>query len=201
MRRFSKVQDLVSVDDLRRMFLYDPATGELRWRRRSDRNAQWNGHFAGRLAGIDREHGREVTITVGGKRYDVRVGRVCWAIQHGRWPDCEVDFCDSNPHDNRASNIRAATRLQNARNWRVIKGAVGLKGVSRKGRRYRAQINAPDGRHVQLGSFENPITAALVYDRAARRIHGEFAATNAELLETPFQRMLWQYLTAIAGDE
>lgn len=51
------------------------------------------------------------------------------------------------------------------------------KGVTRRGRRWIAQIGV-NGRMLWLGSFEKESSAAREYDKAARRHFGQFACLN-----------------------
>ena len=98
-----------------------------------------------------------------------------------------VDHIDGNTFDNRRSNLRACTNGQNAKNQRlrrnkdkhsVFKG-VTYNGVS-KSNPWTAQINA-DGKHYYVGIYQTEREAAVAYDAAAVRLHGEFARTNASL--------------------
>jgi hypothetical protein len=79
--------------------------------------------------------------------------------------------------DNRRSNLRAATSLQNARNARRRKDNItGYKGVGidQRSGKYRARIRFA-GRIVFLGSFTSALVAYDAYCEAAKRLHGEFA--------------------------
>lgn len=91
----------------------------------------------------------------------------------------EVDHKNRNTLDNRMSNIRIATSSQNGCN-RVTKiSMTGFKGVSelRQGGRYRAKIQAKNKKY-ELGIFTSVLEAAKAYDKAAKKLHGEFARLN-----------------------
>lgn len=95
----------------------------------------------------------------------------------------EVDHKHGNRLDNRRSELRIATRVQNAQNIHRVSTwkATTAKGVYRcMSGRWRTQIGV-DGRQVHLGYYSTEYEAALVYDEAARVYFGEFAATNAML--------------------
>lgn len=94
-------------------------------------------------------------------------------------PHLSVDHINGDTLDNRRSNLRACTQAENAKNTRVRPGTSGFRGVFEfpYGGRYRAVITA-DGRKTALGWFRDPREAALAYDAAARRLHGEFATLN-----------------------
>ena len=91
-------------------------------------------------------------------------------------------FCDhinGNGLDNRRCNIRLATPQQNGMNQRVhAKSKTGFKGVtvSTCGK-YQAQIKV-NGKLIYLGSFADKTSAAIVYNEAAIKYHGEFANLN-----------------------
>lgn len=90
-----------------------------------------------------------------------------------------VDHADRNPLNNTRSNLRTATRQQNAFNAGPPKNNTsGYKGVSRAfGKRWRAYINV-SRKQISLGTFDTREEAALAYDSAALEMHGEFACLN-----------------------
>jgi hypothetical protein len=91
-----------------------------------------------------------------------------------------VDHRNGNGLDNRKRNLRLATSAQNAWNRDKNKNnTTGFKGVTReKGRsKVRAQIRV-HGKHIHLGWYDDPVEAALAYDKAVRRYHGPFGCTN-----------------------
>jgi hypothetical protein len=64
---------------------------------------------------------------------------------------------------------------------RFVRGRVGFKGVSvRRQTKYAAHIRTCT-KLINLGTFDNPIEAALEYDKAAIRYHGDRAITNKQL--------------------
>ena len=90
-----------------------------------------------------------------------------------------IDHINHNGLDNRKANLRLATFAQNARNSRMRRNRSGYKGVCFANDRgkYRAVI-WHDNTRIHLGYFNSPISAALEYDRAAKKYHGEFAVLN-----------------------
>ena len=91
-----------------------------------------------------------------------------------------VDHINGDRLDNRKTNLRIATAQQNAMNQhRVVKSNSGYKGVSFRSDtgKYSAHITF-NYKKINLGCYDNPITAAMVYDEAARKYFGEFANTN-----------------------
>lgn len=91
-------------------------------------------------------------------------------------PTLRVDHKDRDTLNNRRSNLRLASFEQNNAN-RAGFGLVPYKGVSRRGRRFRARINI-DEQELFLGYFDTAEAAALAYDRRAFEAYGAFAYLN-----------------------
>lgn len=90
----------------------------------------------------------------------------------------EVDHVNGNRLDNRRSNLRLCSHRQNSCNTKVRKhNALGLKGVRRSGKGFRAYIKNL-GKQEQLGVFETAEAAAAAYDRRAQELYGRFARLN-----------------------
>jgi hypothetical protein len=89
-----------------------------------------------------------------------------------------VDHMDGDPTNDRLSNLRAATHVQNARNKRAI-NRTGLKGVGFRGDGKRekpwiARIHV-NGRQIALGYFRTKEEAHAAYMKAANDHFGQFA--------------------------
>lgn len=94
----------------------------------------------------------------------------------------EVDHKDGNGLNNqRKSNIRPATRLQNCQSIRLkrLDATSKFRGVRWhvKDRKWHARISV-NGESFYLGMFADEIKAARAYDVAARKYFGEFACPN-----------------------
>jgi len=101
----------------------------------------------------------------------------------GAGPRELVDHINLNPLDNRAVNLRIASRGQNAANRGADRRRIGTssvhKGVSwRKNRNCWGAYIHVDGRTRYLGSFKDENDAARAYNRAALETWGEFARLN-----------------------
>lgn len=101
-----------------------------------------------------------------------------------------VDHEDHDGLNNTRANLRIVTPRQNALNSRKPNrsSASVYKGVQRNFYRreevvkWVAMVRLPDGSKVKrIGTFLSELEAALAYDDAVRRLHGEFAATNESL--------------------
>ena len=107
------------------------------------------------------------------KRY-VLMHRYIMAAPQGM----EVDHINGDKLDNRRSNLRLATTLQNSHNTASQKGArSGYKGVSVYDNRFYVRIMV-EGKNTYYGRYSDERTAARIYDYAARIHYGEFAYIN-----------------------
>jgi hypothetical protein len=153
---------------LRKQLRYDPRTGWFTWR------TQPNGRVPeGRRAGTIKTRGNR-EIKIDGKLY--QSGRLAFFYMDGRWPKNDVDHRNGNPADDRWTNLRKATRSQNAANQRQWgKKISGLpKGVYQQGRRYYARIKV-DQTVIHLGGFDEVAEAQDAYAAAAKKHFGQFA--------------------------
>ena len=117
--------------------------------------------------------------------------RLIFLYHHGYLPVI-VDHIDRDSTNDRIENLREATMSQNQRNCTAKKnGTSKYLGVSKSFKRatkkiYSACITAVKGQgNIYLGYFENEIEAALAYNRAAVKYHGEFANLN---IITPYEQ-------------
>jgi HNH endonuclease len=150
---------------------YDPASGELRWKRRPSSNP-WNARFAGKIAGRPSSRGYlHIDLTHLNRQRHYQAHRIAFAMAYGRWPDAEIDHKNRVKLDNRLENLREATRIQNSQNQKKsVSNTTGHTGVYRTGRRWFAQIHA-DGKRKFLGCFANKEEAGRAYLAAKRQFH------------------------------
>lgn len=159
---------MLDAQSARKVFVYDPETGCLLWRRSSRRG------FVGREAGTINNYGYR-QIRTNGRVYMAH--RVAWLIMTGEWPVADIDHINLDRADNRWSNLREATRSQNKANSpRNARNTSGVKGVQwrKRDQRWRAVI-IKDYKRYELGVFATKEAAKAAYDAKAVELFGEFA--------------------------
>jgi hypothetical protein len=161
---------LFTVDELRELFNYDAQTG-LFYLKQSKKH----GFNPNKPVGFLLRHGY-IGIHANGKK--MHAHRAAWAFYYGEMPVGYLDHIDRNVANNRISNLRLATPLENSLNAGGY-GSVPAKGVYRHKRsgKYYAKIRI-QGRQTHLGVFETVDEAAHAYNKAAIQFHGEFACIN-----------------------
>lgn len=188
-------------DELRQLLSYDPDTGFLTWRTRDASHLQgqatmdaagrlkkWNTRYAGKRAfSLDKSTGYISGHVLERKWY---AHRIAWAIFYGVVPDREVDHINGDRTDNRLCNLRLAYHHENQHNRKSIALKQGKPptsshcGVyfSNRRKRWIAKIRCFE---VGKGSVQHHLgyhrcetSAAIAYNRAAKRLHGEFANLN-----------------------
>lgn len=110
------------------------------------------------------------------KRHIVHMHRVIMEAP----PWMLVDHLDGNGLNNTRENLRLCTHQGNSRNGRKRNiNTSGYKGVSwhKVTQKWMARIGV-DGRSIHLGLHDTATEAALAYDVAALKYHGEFACVN-----------------------
>lgn len=91
-----------------------------------------------------------------------------------------ADHKDRNGLNNQRDNLRQATNSQNIANRGMPShNTSGYKGIYFDKRRgnWTAKVGFNKS-YTHLGTFNTAIEAAKAYDRAAKRLHGEFAVLN-----------------------
>jgi len=155
---------MITAEELRTIVRYEPGTGDFLWLQGYGRRK------AGELA-PKRPY---VRFKFNGKMYLAH--RLAWLYVYGEWPKEFLDHINGDPSDNRISNLREATPLQNCANRRIHRdNKSGLKGVCQiESGKFMASIQEA-GKQRYLGVFDSAKAAHQRYFEEAIRIHGEYA--------------------------
>lgn len=127
-------------------------------------------------SGLDGSKIVSVTSRAGGPKVRKALGAHIMRPPEGMM----VDHINGDQLDNRRANLRICLKSQNQKNRTKTTGCSSrYKGVSwnEQTQNWKSSI-CSDGQRYHLGSFDAEVEAALAYDNAARRLHGEFAALN-----------------------
>lgn len=179
-----KQNPMPSVEFLKECFEYHE-DGFLTWKKRplhhfssSHRMNQCNSQFAGKRAGFQ-HHSGYWYIRMGLK--DIGVHRIVYVIFFGALEmGLEVDHRDGDRSNNRYQNLRRANHNGQAHNNKKRSdNTSGYRGVHLEKASGKYSVNIQiNGKQKKIGRFNNAVQAALVYDAAARKHHGEFASLN-----------------------
>lgn len=92
----------------------------------------------------------------------------------------QIDHINMNGIDNKKDNLRICNKSQNGMNSRKQNNNTsGYKGVCwhKVAKKWMAHTQV-NGKRIYLGYFKTKKQAALVYNEAAKKYHGEFARLN-----------------------
>lgn len=113
-------------------------------------------------------------------RKTIRMHRAITGVE----PSLEVDHIDGNGLNNQKSNLRTCTKKENIRSRGMMtRNTSGYRGAGKysskeyNSKKYVAQI-CVDRKKITLGYFDDIISAAKAYDKAAKEYFGEFAKLN-----------------------
>jgi hypothetical protein len=143
---------MLTFEEAKRLFDYDPETGVVRWRVKTCRKVVV-GAEAGTLKTNHRTGKTYRHIRFRGK--DHKAHRIIYLLQTSEWPPDDIDHLNGDGVDNRWENLRAATRLENSRNQRRLRnntsGQTGVYWHEQNGK-WVAQIMVHK-RNIYLGYF------------------------------------------------
>jgi hypothetical protein len=154
--------------------LFDYRDGFLYWK--INRGKRSIGDLAGYIL-TDLEGYKRRRITVNSKT--ILAARLIFLWHKGYLPE-NVDHINHDTLDDRIEYLRGATGNDNSKNRSSVKGSASkYLGVSftKANLKWKATIRHNWNRHF-LGYFKNESDAALAYNKAAVRLHKEFANLN-----------------------
>jgi hypothetical protein len=156
----------LSVDELVRVLSYDSASGEFIWL-----GPKKNGTKDSRVAGAINPSNGYHLICINGLNYYSH--RLAWLYMMGEWPAEDVDHLNHIRTDNRWSNLRAATYIENGKNISMPKlntsGRIGVSWHNKRGL-WVAKIGS-GGKPIFLGDFKT-FDEAVAARAAAEVKHG-----------------------------
>lgn len=129
------------------------------------------------LGSIDKKT-RYLRIQMFGYQYYAH--RLAWLYMTNEWPKGQIDHINNNGSDNRWCNLRVVTSQQNKLNRpKQSNNKSGWKGVHwhKAMKKWEVEIKS-NGERIILGYFVDSKEAALVYNKAAMKYHGEYAHLN-----------------------
>jgi hypothetical protein len=152
----------LSVDRLRELLDYNPETGVFIWRVQSGRQP------VGSTAGW--KQGGRIYIKVSG--HQVAAHRLAWLYVYGFMPKQQIDHINGDPSDNRITNLRDVSDIENKQNIRKPKAGnkSGYLGVAPNKKRWFAKITV-NRQQICLGTYDTPEEAYQAYVAAKRRLH------------------------------
>lgn len=140
---------MITQEKLKTLVTYHPRTGKFFWRVNNPRVR------VGQQTGQALDRWGYNVICIDRKKY--KAHRLAWLYVYGSFPTKDLDHINRIKTDNRISNLREVTAVENARNKGVsVKNKSGYVGVSWKKshNRWCAQ-SAVDGVVKHLGLFDN----------------------------------------------
>jgi hypothetical protein len=158
----------LTVERLKEVLHYDPATGVFRWLYDSPTSPRQAGSIAG-----SSYKGSYWRINIDGRRYAAH--RLAYLYMTGTWPPSDLDHINRDRCDSRWANLRLANKSQNGANS-VRHNRFGMRGVYQARGSLYSQIRK-NGRTIYLGIFDTPDEAHAAFKKAAAELHGEFAFT------------------------
>lgn len=156
----------LTVYRLKKLLTYDHSSGQFVW------NISRGTKLAGSIAGHVRTDGY-IQIKIDRKMY--KGHQLAWLYCYEQWPPQSIDHIDNDQSNNRISNLRLCSHMQNMWNRKVhVNSTSGYKGVHKVKNKYRAHISV-GGKRLSLGYFDSADLARDAYIKAAQKHFGEFA--------------------------
>lgn len=159
----------ISISLLRDYFNYDPASGEIRWKKSPHHKVK-----AGDIAGFIEPRGYRVLQF---KKTLWKGHRIALALMNNEFPNGEVDHIDGNPSNNRFENLRVVDKSQNQMNRAVSKNnRSGIKGVHfcESKQKWVSRISVGKNR-IHIGGFNSFDEAIQKRKQFEDEFYGQYA--------------------------
>lgn len=172
----------LSREKLSEWFTYSPNTGHFFWRKRPERGGMncRAGDQAGSIQKVTNSETRRRVLSLQGQK--ITAARAAYVMIHGSIPDrALIDHINGDTLDDRIENLRLASHAQNAWNRSSPEEVPYRKGVTKGVRgRFKARITGPDGRKINLGTWDTEAEAHAAYMGASAILHGAFSILRRE---------------------
>ena len=163
------VARIVPIERLQEVVAYDPESGIFTWKVSRGRAVK------GKPVASSNSDGYKKFSVDGCGLF---AHRAAYALVHGAWP-VMVDHINGDRSDNRISNLREASCVQNNRNSaKKSFGRSKFRGASFNHGYWNVLIRNQDGKQIYGGRFKRDVEAAYHYDLLSIQFHGEFGRRN-----------------------
>jgi hypothetical protein len=164
----------VNRSTLERLFTFDIEGGRIFWKTPPYNHPRLLGKEAGSARPTHNKK-RYWVIKINKKAW--KRGHLIFFMASGRWPKPCIDHIDGNSLNDKISNLRKATIMQNAWNHRSRRKQsllpMGVRKTPDSGR-YEARI-AYKKVQIHLGTYATPRGARIAYLAKRKELYGEFA--------------------------
>lgn len=151
---------------LKELLTYNPNTGDF-IRNKVCSPRQQKGDVAGTI--------KKGYVSIKIDYKDYKAHRLAWLYMTGEWPEYEIDHIDEVKSNNRWSNLREATRSQNAAARTSSSNSAGLRGVEQiSSGKWRASLFVNRTR-IYIGTFLTKEDAHKAYIEEKEKRFGEFS--------------------------
>ena len=151
----------LTADRLRELVIYNHDSGNFTW------NAKRRRCSPGKQAGCKMRNGY-IIIRIDNILYLAH--RLAWLYVFGVFPRMQIDHINGVRDDNKLSNLREASNMENAQNRRKGNNKSGFTGVYKENNKWRAEIKI-NYKNIRIGLFETPEEAHVAYIDYKRRFH------------------------------
>lgn len=156
---------IITAEEVRRLLNYDPETGIFTNRVFRGLRAL-EGAKAGSLT-----TGGYIEISIRKRKYAAH--RLAWLYVYGKWPRYNVDHINRIKTDNRVSNLRDVTQIENGQNKSLHRNNTsGVTGIDwhRQNKRWRVRIRV-NWQSINLGYYVNLSDAIEARKTAETKYH------------------------------